>query len=329
MDKRGPLMQTRVLPNTDIRVSRLGLGTATWGFGDEDDSVAQLLAYVDAGGTLIESANIYGGGESERIIGRAVAKHLRRDDVVMATKAGLLSGEREMRTDCSKDRMLAELETSLRSLRVDHIDLWLVHVWDRATPIEETLDAIDAAVNAGKVRAAGACNYAGWQTARAATIQQLRGTTPLSVMEVEYSLVQRGIEREVRPATKDLGIGLLPWAPLGRGVLTGKYLDGVPQAKQNSRFYNWYVRNYAEDPTRAKIVNEVVACANELGASPIEVSIAWVRDRPGVCAPLVGARTVEQLTASLSSESVQLPTGIIERLNGVSALEFGYPERGL
>ncbi|WP_434444367.1 aldo/keto reductase [Lentzea sp. E54] len=322
-------MRKRKVPNSDIQVSRLGLGTATWGFsGDDSDSVAQLRKFSDAGGTLIETANIYGDGESERIIGRALTQHLRRDDFVIATKAGMVRGKPPS-VDASKERMLTELTESLRNLRVDHVDLWLVHTWDRKVPVEETLAAIDAAVTAGKVRAAGVCNYSGWQTSRAATIQELRGATPISVVEVEYSLVQRGIDREVRPAVRNLGMAVLPWAPLGRGVLTGKYLDGVPKSKQDSRFYQWYVQGYAENPDLARIVAEVVECAKELGASAAEVSLAWVRDRPGVCAPLVGARTAEQLSASLSSESLDLPPEITDRLNKVSAVRMGYPERGL
>jgi aryl-alcohol dehydrogenase-like predicted oxidoreductase len=311
-------------------VSRLGLGTATWGFGDtEDDSVAQLRLFADAGGTLIETANVYGNGESECVIGRALAKELRRDDFTLATKAGLVPGKPPLRTDASRARMLSELEGSLRRLRVDHVDLWLVHTWDRRVPVEETLEAIDTAMQDGKVRAAGLCNYSGWQTALAATVQQLRGAAPLSVVEVEYSLVQRGIDREVRPAARELGLGVLPWAPLGRGVLTGKYLDGVPEAKRGSRFFQWYVRDYTADPARVGIVREVVACARELGLTPVAVALAWVRDRPGVCAPLVGARTAEQLSASLSAESVELPESIRKRLDAVSAIPLGYPERSL
>ncbi|MFD9698095.1 aldo/keto reductase [Lentzea sp. NPDC059081] len=322
-------MKKRALPHSDIEVSRLGLGTSTWGFsGSDDDSLAQLRSYADAGGTLIETANIYGQGESERIIGRALSREFRRDDFVIATKAGLVIGKPPT-VDASKPRMLAELENSLRNLQVDHVDLWLVHIWDQHVPIEETLSAIDTAVAAGKVRAAGLCNYSGWQTSQAATIQRVRGATPISAVEVEYSLLQRGIDREVRPAAKALGIGVLPWAPLGRGVLTGKYLHGVPDEKRSSGLYRWYVSQYAENPELAGIVTEVVDCARELGASPIEVSLAWVRDRPGVCAPLVGARTAQQLTASLSSEALELPAEITERLDKISALRLGYPERGL
>lgn len=323
-------MRKRRLPYSDIEVSRLGLGTATWGFGDtEDDSVAQLRLFAEAGGSLIETANVYANGESECVIGRALARNLRRDDFTLATKAGLVPGKPPLRTDASKARMLSELEGSLRRLRVEHVDVWLVHAWDWQVPIEETLEAIDTAMTAGKVRAAGVCNYSGWQTARAATVQQLRGMAPLSVVEVEYSLVQRGIDREVRPAARELGLGVLPWAPLGRGVLTGKYLDGVPEAKRDSRFFQWYVRGYTADPARTAVVGEVMACARELGTTPIAVALAWVRDRPGVCAPLVGARTADQLSASLASESVDLPEAIRARLDAVSAIPLGYPERGL
>jgi aryl-alcohol dehydrogenase-like predicted oxidoreductase len=322
-------VRRRRLPHSDIDVSRLGLGTATWGFSDPDDSVAQLRLFADAGGTLIETANVYGNGECERIIGRTLAKDLRRDNFTLATKAGLVPGKPPLRTDASKARMLAELDGSLARLQVDHVDVWLVHAWDRQVPVEETLAAIDTAVTAGKVRVAGSCNYSGWQTARAATVQQLRGVAPLSVLEVEYSLVQRGIDREVRPAAKELGLGVLPWAPLGRGVLTGKYLDGVPEAKRDSKLFQWYVRGYTVDDARVRIVRETVECARQLSTTPAAVALAWVRDRPGVCAPLVGARTVDQLSASLASESVELPNAIRERLDAVSAIPLGYPERSL
>jgi aryl-alcohol dehydrogenase-like predicted oxidoreductase len=320
-------MKKRKLSAGDIEVSRLGLGTATWGFaGTEDDSAKQLSLFADAGGTLVETANVYGNGGSETVIGRLLSKVFNREDFVLATKAGLVPGKPPLKTDASHKRLLAELEDSLRRLQTDHVELWQVHAWDYLVPVEETLRAIDDAISSGKVRAAGVCNYCGWQTAKAATVQQLRGQAPLATLEVEYSLLQRGVEREVVPAAHEFTLDLLPWAPLGRGVLTGKYASGIPAGKQESKFFRWYVEKYATDDRCAKIVHEVLQCARELAVSPAVIALSWVRDQPRVLAPLVGARTVEQLAESLASESMELPEDIRQRLDTVSATPITYPE---
>ncbi|MET0136178.1 MAG: aldo/keto reductase [Kibdelosporangium sp.] len=323
-------MRKRTLPNSGLAVSRLGLGTSTWGLpGTDDDAAAQLRLFADAGGTLIETANVYGDGGSEDVIGRQLSTVFRRADFVIATKAGLVPGKPPLRTDASCSAMLSELESSLRRLRTDYVDLWQVHAWDWRMPVEETLSAFDKAVSAGKARAVGCCNYCGWQTAKAATIQQTRGRTPLATVEVEYSLLQRGIEREVGPASAEFGLGILPWAPLGRGVLTGKYRYGIPAARRDSAFFRWYVEKYATDERRALIVDEVLRCAGELGVTPAVVALCWVRDRPGVIAPLVGARTVDQLAGSLPAELFELPEEIRARLDAVSATPITYPEHRL
>jgi aryl-alcohol dehydrogenase-like predicted oxidoreductase len=320
-------MKKRKFSGGAIEVSRLGLGTSTWGFtGTEDDSAAQLRLFADAGGTLIETANVYGNGGSERVIGDLMSTVFTRADFVIATKAGLVPGKPPLKTDASAKRLLAELDGSLRRLQTDHVELWQVHAWDYAVPIEETLRAIDTAISSGKVIAAGVCNYCGWQTAKAATVAQFRGSAQLATLEVEYSLLQRGIEREVVPAAHEFGIDILPWAPLGRGVLTGKYASGVPAAKQGSKFFRWYVEKYATDERCAKIVHEVLLCARELAVSPAVIALSWVRDQPRVIAPLVGARTAEQLAESLKSESVELPEAIRQRLDTVSATPITYPE---
>ena len=314
----------------DIEVSRLGLGTATWGFpGTEEDSAEQLRLFADAGGNLLETANVYGNGGSEEIIGRLVSKLHRREDLVIATKAGLVPGKPPLRTDASRTRLLRELEDSLRRLQMDHVDLWQIHAWDYRVPVEETMEAIDVALTSGKVRAVGVCNYCGWQTAKAATIQQRPGNCPLTTVEVEYSLLQRGIEREVVPAAAEFDLGILPWAPLGRGVLTGKYAAGIPEAKKDSRFFRWYVEKYAADDRCAEIVGEVLRFARELAVSPVVVALSWVRDRPGVVAPLVGARTAAQLAESLASEDFALPDDVRRRLDEVSAIPISYPEHRL
>ncbi|ANN15819.1 hypothetical protein SD37_09270 [Amycolatopsis orientalis] len=320
-------MKKRGIPGTDIEVSRLGLGTATWGFpGTEDDSAAQMRLFADLGGTFLDTANVYGNTRSEQVIGDLLSKSFNRRDFVIATKAGLVPGRPPLRTDASHGRLLNELDDSLRRLGTEHVDLWQIHAWDYETPVEETLTAIDKAVSSGKTRAVGVCNYCGWQTAKAATTQQIRGQAALATLEVEYSLLQRGIEREVLPAAEEFDLGILPWAPLGRGVLTGKYVAGITDEKAKSNFFRGYVQKYVVNDRCSRIVLEVVECARALGVTPGSIALSWARDRPRVVAPLVGARTVDQLEESLRSESVELPVELRQRLDEVSAVPITYPE---
>lgn len=312
-------MRKRMLPNSDVAVSSLGLGTATWGFpGMEDDSIAQLRAFADAGGTLIDTAHVYGKGGSELVIGKTLEQFLNRDDFVLATKCGVVPGKHPMALDASRPRMLDQLDESLRRLRVEYIDLWQVHAWDDNAPVEETLGAIDTAITAGKVRAGGVCNYTSRQFKAAMAVPGV-ATSSVATLQVEYSLAERHVEAKVVPAALESGVGILPWAPLGRGVLTGKYLPGIPEEKKESRFFGWYVKDYATSEGNAVIAREVVRCAEELGVSPAAVALSWVRDRPGVIAPLVGARSAAQLAESLSSASLELPGEIRRRLDSVSA----------
>jgi aryl-alcohol dehydrogenase-like predicted oxidoreductase len=320
-------MEQRRLGATGLYVSRLGLGTMTWGRDtDEDDASSQLKAFVEAGGTLIDTADVYVDGESERIVGRLLAGVVRREDVVVATKAVSRRGHDRDR-DASRAHLLRALDASLERLGTDHVDLWQLHAWDPRTPLEETLGALDTAVSSGRARYVGISNYSGWQTAKAATWQLAwPGRARIVSTQVEYSLLQRGVEREVVPAATDLGIGLLPWSPLGRGVLTGKYRNGTPaDSRAASPDYQRFVSPYLDDRA-ASIVGAVMTAADGLGVSPLAVSLAWVRDRPGVVAPIVGARTAGQLKGSLDADDVELPDEIRQALDDVSMPRVGYPE---
>ena len=321
-------MKHRHLGRSGLVVSRLALGTMTWGRDtDEDDAATQLLAFRDAGGTLIDTADTYVGGESERVLGRLLADVVPRDEVLVATKAWGVTGPGPMGRGASRGHLLAALDASLDRLQVDHVDLWQVHAWDAVTPWQETLAAIDTAVSSGRVRYAGVSNYSGWQLAATASWQRaVPGRAPLVSDQVEYSLLQRGIEREVVPAAHELGVGLLPWSPLGRGVLTGKYRNGSPaDSRGASAHFSAFVAPYLA-PSAASVVDSVLTAADGLGVSPVAVALAWVRDRPGVVAPIVGARTSMQLQASLAAEDVELPPEIRRALDDVSAPTLGYPE---
>jgi aryl-alcohol dehydrogenase-like predicted oxidoreductase len=323
-------VEQRRLGGTGLTVSRLGLGTMTWGRDtDEDDASSQLKSFVDAGGTFIDTADVYVEGESERIVGRMLDGVVSRDDVVIATKAVSRRGGGRDR-DASRYHLLRALDASLTRLGTDHVDLWQLHAWDPGTPLEETLAALDAAVTSGRARYVGISNYAGWQTAQAATWQRAwPGRAPIVSTQVEYSLLQRGVEREVVPAAVALDIGILPWSPLGRGVLTGKYRSGTPaDSRGASSDYQRFVAPYL-DERAGQIVGAVMTAADGLGVSPLAVSLAWVRDRPGVVAPIVGARTAGQLKGSLDADGVTLPDEIRAALDDVSTPASGYPEAGI
>jgi aryl-alcohol dehydrogenase-like predicted oxidoreductase len=295
----------------------------TWGRDtDPDEAASQLVAFADLGGTLVDTADVYNDGEAERILGSILGDLVPRESVVLATKAVARREEGPFGGGASRGALLTALEGSLRRLEVDHIDLWQLHAWDDTVPIEETLSAVDDAVRSGKVRYAGVSNYSGWQLATAA----LTGSSPIVSTQVEYSLVERGIEREVLPAAAYHGIGILPWAPLGRGVLTGKYRASTPaDSRGASAHYAPYVEHHRTDRA-ARIVQAVVTAADGLATSPLSVALAWVRDRPGVVAPIVGARDTGQLLGSLISEELTLPAAIRAALDDVSTLDLGYPE---
>ncbi|HET9517243.1 MAG TPA: aldo/keto reductase [Actinoplanes sp.] len=321
-------MQQRPLGRSGLAVSRLALGTMTWGRDtDPDDAAAQLKLFLEAGGTLLDTADVYGDGDAESVIGSLVDHLVPRDEVVIATKAGLRPGTARRR-DGSRGHLLRTLDASLRRLGTDHVDLWQVHGYDADTPLEETLSALDHAVNSGKARYVGVSNFAGWQTARATAWQAaFPGRAPIVATQVEYSLLERGIEREVLPACAALGLGVLPWSPLGRGVLTGKYRNGRPgDSRAASAHLAPFVQTYLE-PRSSSIVQAVATAAEGLGVSPLEVALAWVRDRPGVTAPILGARTAGQLQGALLSEELTLPVEIAAALDDVSAIAVGYPER--
>ncbi|GAA2646943.1 aldo/keto reductase [Paractinoplanes durhamensis] len=321
-------MQQRPLGRSGLAVSRLALGTMTWGRDtDPDDAAAQLKFYLEAGGTTIDTADVYGDGDAEAVIGSLLDHLVPRDEVVIATKAGLTPyGYR--RRDGSRGNLLRSLDASLRRLGTDYVDLWQVHGYDTVTPLEETLAALDHAVSSGRVRYVGVSNFAAWQTTRAATWQSAYpGRAPIVASQMEYSLLERGIERELLPASTALGFGVLAWSPLGRGVLTGKYRNGRPlDSRAATEHLAGFVQTYLE-PRSSSIVQAVATAAAGLGVSPIEVSIAWVRDRPGVAAPILGARTAAQLQGALQSEDLTLPAEIAGALDDVSAIDVGYPER--
>ncbi|MFF1697926.1 aldo/keto reductase [Streptomyces sp. NPDC058257] len=320
-------MEQRHLGRTGLRVSRIGLGTLTWGHTQESDAADLLKVFWEAGGSLVDTADVYGDGEAEYLLGRLIERLVPRRDLVIATKAGSVP-DPDRRFDGSRGHLLTALDESLARLGTDYVDLWQLHAFDPCTPLDETLQALDIAVSSGRARYAGISNFSGWQLAKAATWQLAApGTrTRLAGAQMEYSLLQRGVERELLPAAMDLEVGLLPSSPLGRGVLTGKYRHSTPADSRGAcEHLAPFVAPYL-DEAASRIVDAVATAADGLAATPLQVALAWVRDRPGVTAPIVGARNAQQLTAALSVETLSLPDEICQALDDVSAPVHRYPD---
>lgn len=314
-------MEKRPVGASGLQVSRLGLGTMTWGRDtDEQEAADQLRLFLDAGGNFIDTAAIYGDGDSERVLGGLIDAMAKREDLVIASKSGISIRSGERKIDNSRKALLAELDRTLTRLGTDYLDLWQVNAWDEDVPLEETLGAFDSAVSSGKVRYVGIANFSGWQTARAVTLQNpIFGKAPISSTQNELSLLNRKCEREVLSAAKAMGFGFFAWSPLGRGVLTGKYRRGMPSDSRGaSPHFSNFIEPYLSDKS-ARIVEAVLVASDGLGLSPIEIAIAWVRDLPGVSAALVGARTGAQLRGILTSENVVLPAPVREALDEVTA----------
>lgn len=315
-------MELRQLGRSGVRVSRLGLGTMTWGRDtDEHEAAEQLRFYLDAGGNFVDTAAVYGNGDAERVLGGFLGVMVPRDQIIIATKAGISFKSGERVVDNSRTSLIADLDRSLSHLRTEYVDLWQIHTWDEKTPLEEVLSALDYAVSTGRARHVGISNFAGWQLARAVTLQNpIFGKAPIISTQNEYSLLNRKIEREILPASRELGVGALAWSPLGRGVLTGKYRSGLPSDSRGaSPHFSSFIEPYLDERSR-KIVEAVMVASDGLGLSPLEVSLAWVRDCPGVTSAIIGARTGAQLRGALSAESVTLPVPVREALDEISAI---------
>lgn len=304
-----------------VTISRLGLGTMTWGRDtDENEAAQQLQEFIEAGGNLVDTAAIYGDGDSERVLGGFIGTLVPRDELFIATKAGVSFKNGHRKVSNSRQDLVSDLDKSLSRLNVEYIDLWQIQNWDSNTPIEESLSALDYATTSGKVRYVGICNFNGWQLARSATLQNpIFGKAAIISTQNEYSLLNRGVESEILPATNSLGLGFIAWSPLGRGVLTGKYREGVPS---DSRGASPHFANFVEpylDQKANKIVEAVCVAADGLGYSPLEVALSWVRDAAGVTSTLIGARTGAQLRGILTVEQISLPQQVRQALDEVSA----------
>ena len=327
MDKRAH----RFLGKTGLRVSVLCLGTMTFGReSSEADSHAILNRFVEAGGNFIDTANVYAGSASEEIIGTWLPTQS-RDDVVLATKVRFPMGEGPNDVGLSRKHILSSIDASLRRLQTDYVDLYQVHAWDPVTPLEETLGTLDGLVKAGKVRYVGVSNFSGWQLQKAIDISKHNGWEPFVSLQPLYNLLDRSTEWELIPLCQESGLGVIPWSPLRGGWLSGKYRRGMDEAPQGTRVRKAEEQGWSESWSAYNsertwnVIDEMLAIAGELDKTPAQVALNWLLQRPGVTAPIIGARTMEQLEDNLGAADWALDAEQMERLNLVSALELPYP----
>lgn len=318
-------MELRRAGKSGLALSRLGLGTMTWGRDtDTHEAADQARAFIEAGGNFIDSASHYGDGDAERVIGGLIGTLFKREDVVISTKAGSTYVDGTLATDNSRTALMSSLDKSLTRLGTNYVDIWMIQSWDanwqESAQLEDALSALDWAYSSGRARYVGISNFNGWQSARAISLQEANtAKAPVTVLQNEFSLLNRSVESDSLQCAAALNSGFIAWSPLGRGVLTGKYRNGIPaDSRAATPHFAPFIEPYLNEKSR-RIVEAVSVAAQGLGYSPLEVALAWVRDFPGVTSSVVGARTGAQLQGILASEEIELPEVVRSALNEVSA----------
>jgi aryl-alcohol dehydrogenase-like predicted oxidoreductase len=323
-------MRYRLLGRSGLRVSELCLGTMTFGeeFGwgaPKEESRKVYDAFLEAGGNFIDTANLYTKGTSESFLGEFMAGH--REQVVVATKyTNSIPRNDPNAAGNHRKNMMQSVEASLKRLRTDYIDLYLLHIWDQLTPIEEVMRGFDDLVRQGKILYPGVSDMPAWLVAKANTLAELRNWTPFISLQIEYSLIERTPERELLPMAANLGLGVTAWSPLAGGVLTGKYAGATQGEPGQKRFDTPEMAQFRASDARAEaVVREVQAVAQECGRSPAQVALAWLRQRPVPVIPIVGARKLEQVKDNLASIELRLDQSQVARLDEVCRIELGFP----
>jgi len=324
-------MEYRFLGKTGLKVSELCLGAMTFGRETTEETSFQMLdRFVAVGGNFIDTADVYTRGASEEIVGRWL-RDKRRDDLVIATKVRFPMGEGPNDLGLSRKHILSGVEASLRRLGTEYIDLYQVHCWDPATPLEETLSTLDTLVRSGKVRYIGASNYSGWQLQKAVDRSKQHGWEPFSSLQPLYNLLDRSLEWELVHVCQHEGLGIIPWSPLRGGWLSGKYHRGMEAPVQGTRIElaekegwseSWSA--YANERTW-RVLDELFAVAAETGKQPAQVALRWLLQRPGVTAPIIGVRTLAHLDANLGATGWTLSAEQMTRLTQVSEPALPYP----
>ncbi len=320
-------MKYRLLGNSGLRVSEVSLGTMTfgedWGWGAPKDESRKIYdAYRAAGGNFIDTANLYTNGSSESLVGEFIHDH--RQSVVLATKySNAAAGSDPNAAGNHRKSMVQALEGSLRRLKTDYIDLYWLHIWDQMTPVEEVMRAFDDLVSQGKVLYIGVSDAPAWWIAQANTLAELQGWTRFIGLQIEYSLIERTVERELVPMAKAFNLGLVAWSPLAGGLLSGKYHSG---GGKDGRFSNEMGKAFQRTGERPdRIVAALQTVSQEVGRSPAQVALAWLRYRDIPVIPIVGARRVSQLPDNLASLELELTSEQVSALDEASAIELGFP----
>ena len=325
-------MEYTYMGRTGLNVSRLCLGAMTFGReSSEEISIQMLDRFAEAGGNFIDTADAYGWGVSEEILGRWL-KGQPRDDFIIATKVRWGTGEGPNKTGLSRKHILTAVEGSLRRLGTDYIDLYQVHMWDPPTPLEETLSTLDDLVRSGKVRYIGASNFSAWQLQKAIDLSQQWGWEPFTCLQPLYNLLDREAEWELVQICQNEGLGLIPWSPLRSGWLTGKFrrdMAGPPEGtrvKEAEKYPNWTEKwdQYNNEHTWC-VVDTLLAISQEIGKTPAQIALNWLLQRPGVTAPIIGARTLEQFEDNMGAIGWTLSSDHMARLNQASDKPLPYP----
>ena len=324
-------MEYRYLGRAGLKASELCLGAMTFGReSDEPTSHAMLDRFVEAGGNFIDTANVYSTGGSEEVLGHWLARR-ERDDLIIATKVRFTMGSGPNERGLSRKHILANVDASLRRLGTDYIDLYQVHAWDEGTGLEETLSTLDGLVRAGKVRYLGASNFTAWQLQKAVDLSRQQGWEPFVSLQALYNLLDRELEWELVPVCQNEGLGIMTWSPLRGGWLTGKYRRdmGAPPADTrvdaaDERGWSERWELYANERTW-DVIDELLAVAEDVGKEPAQVALNWLLGRPGVTAPIIGARTLEQLVTNLGALGWSLGEEHFARLEDATARRPPYP----
>jgi aryl-alcohol dehydrogenase-like predicted oxidoreductase len=327
--ERSTIMKYRLLGKSGLRVSEASLGTMTfgdeWGWGSPKAEAQKVYeTYREAGGNFIDTANFYTGGTSERFVGEFIQGH--RESVVLATKySNAAPGNDPNAAGNHRKSMMHAVEVSLKRLQTDYIDLYWVHIWDEITPVEEIMRGLDDLVHQGKVLYVGISDAPAWWIAQANTLAELRGWTQFVGLQIEYSLIERTVERELIRMAKALNLGVLAWSPLARGVLTGKY-HGDGKA-DGGRMTNEGMKDFLPEEQRAvPIISAVKSVSEQTGRSMAQVALAWLRHQTVPVIPIIGARKVSQLQDNLASLDLELSAEQLKSLDGASRIEQGFPE---
>jgi aryl-alcohol dehydrogenase-like predicted oxidoreductase len=321
-------MRYRLLGNSGLRVSEAALGAMTfgdeWGWGSAKDEARKVYdAFREAGGNFIDTANFYTHGTSETFLGEFMKDH--RQSVVIATKySNAEPGTDPNAAGNHRKSMMQSVDASLKRLQTDYIDLYWVHIWDQITPIEEVMRGLDDLVRQGKVLYVGISDAPAWWIAQANTLAQLRGWSPFVGLQIEYSLIERTVERELIPMAKAMNLGLLAWSPLNRGILTGKY-HGHGSSEQG-RMNSDMLKGFMPEPQRASLVVAALkAVSDQTGRRMAQVALAWLRYRPVPVIPIIGARKLSQLQENLASFDLSLSTEQVQELDEASQIDLGFP----